>query len=220
MDERDGAERARTEAVLFDYGLVLTGPPDPIAWEEMRAILGVPEPEFHAAYWRHRNDYDRGALSGTEYWRAVARDLQRQMIEPQLSMVLDADVALWTQPNPPMIAWAAALQAAGVRTGILSNLGDAMEDGVLRTCPWMSGFGHHTFSHRLGLAKPEAAIYLHAAEGLRVPVEAVLFVDDREDNIRGALDAGMQGIQYGSHAQFLREFAELGLGSELPMPGE
>ena len=216
--EQHPAGRARVKAVLFDYGLVLTGPPDPIAWEEMRAILGVPEPEFHAAYWRHRHDYDRGALNGPEYWHTVARDLKRLMIEPQLSMVLEADVALWTQPNPPMIAWATALQTARVRTGILSNLGDAMEEGVLRRCEWMGGFGHHTFSHRLGIVKPDAAIYRAAAVGLGVPAASVLFIDDREENIRGAVGAGMQGIQYVNHMQFLREFADRGFADELPQP--
>jgi putative hydrolase of the HAD superfamily len=220
MHEQIEAGSARIEAVLFDYGLVLTGPPDPIAWEEMRAILGVPEPEFHAAYWRHRHDYDRGALNGPDYWHAVARDLKRQMIEPQLSMVLEADVALWTRPNPPMIAWATTLQAAGVRTGILSNLGDAMEEGVLRRCVWMGGFSHHTFSHRLRMAKPEAAIYQAAVEGLGVSAEAVLFIDDREENIRGAIEAGMQAIQYVDHEQFLREFRERSFTNELPQPGE
>ena len=209
----------KIEAVLFDYGLVLTGPADPAAWEEMKAILGASEEAFHAAYWRYRHEYDRGALNGTAYWEAVARDLQRRLLEPQLSLLLEADVALWTKPNQPMIDWAAALQGAGVRTGILSNLGDAMEAGVMRRCGWMSGFAHHTFSHRLRIAKPEAAIYQHAAEGLGVPASTVLFIDDREENILAAREAGMQAIQYVDHAGFLAEFRERGYQSELPLPG-
>jgi putative hydrolase of the HAD superfamily len=206
------------EAVLFDYGLVLTGPPDPGAWEEMRAIFGVEEPALHAAYWQHRHDYDRGALDAQGYWEAVARDLHRRMMEPQLGLLLQADTTLWTQPNQPMIDWAAALQAAGVRTGILSNLGDAMEAGVLRTCPWMNGFAHHTFSHRLRMAKPESAVYRHAAQGLGVLSAAVLFIDDRAENIRGAQEAGMQAIQYLDHAQFLLAFDQLDSASQLPRP--
>ena len=206
------------EAVLFDYGLVLTGPPDPGAWEEMRAILGVAEPDFHAAYWRHRHDYDRGTLTGPAYWQAVAQYLSRKMLEPQLSMLLDADVTLWTQPNQPMIAWAAALQRAGVQTGILSNLGDAMEDGILKRFDWLHAFAHHTFSHRLGMAKPETAIYQQAAEGLGVPPEAVLFVDDREDNIRGAHATGMPALRYVDHAQFVEEFRRCGYAELLPEP--
>lgn len=204
--------------MLFDYGLVLTGPAHPPAWEAMKAVLAADEGPFHAAYWCYRHDYDRGALTGPDYWNAAARDLRRQLTEPEMHRLIEADIALWTEPNAPMIAWAARLQAAGVRTGILSNLGDAMETGVLRSCAWMNGFAHHTFSHRLGIAKPEPAIYAHAAKGLGVPASAVLFLDDREENVRGAAAAGMQAMQYLDHGEFVQEFAERGYAAYLPAP--
>lgn len=189
-------------AVLFDYGLVLTGPPHPPAWERMKAILHAPEGPFHTAYWRSRHDYDRGHLSGEQYWQTVAEDLGQTPDPNGLRALIDADTELWTQPNQPMIDWAAALQAAKVRTGILSNLGDAMEAGVLRRCPWLGCFDHLTFSHRLRTAKPDPIIYQHAAEGLGVPPSEVLFIDDREDNIEAARAAGMQAIRYTDHIAF------------------
>ena len=193
---------AAVEAVLFDYGLVLTGPPHPPAWERMKSILNAEEAAFHAAYWRSRHAYDLSALSGDRYWYSVANDLGRTLDASDCAALIEADNELWTQPNQPMIDWAAALQAAGVRTGILSNLGDAMETGVLARCPWLKAFDHHTFSHRLGIAKPELAIYWHAAEGLGIEPAQVLFIDDREDNIEGARQAGMQTIQYTDHPSF------------------
>ena len=193
------------EAVLFDYGLVLSGPPDPAAWTEMKRIFAAEEPAFHAAYWRPRHDYDRGALSGIAYWDQVATDLNQTLSDSQRDALLNADIRLWTQPNEPMIAWAAKLQAAGIRTGILSNLGDAMETGILARFPWLADFHHKTFSHQLGTAKPDLAIYAHAAQGLNVAPERILFLDDREENIRAARGAGMQAIQYLDHAEFLRE---------------
>lgn len=202
---------ADVSAVLFDYGLVLTGPPHPPAWERMRQTLGAEEDAFHTAYWAPRHDYDRGALSGTTYWQAVARALGRELTSEQLEIVVAADTELWTQPNAEMIAWAAALQAAGVKTGILSNLGDAMEQGVREKCSWIEDFAHHTFSHNLGMAKPEPAIYAHAAEGLATPVEQILFIDDRADNIAAARAAGMQAIQYTSHADFVEQMLSAGL---------
>ena len=62
---------------------------------------------------------------------------------------------------------------------------------ILARCGWLSNFAHHTFSHRLGIAKPEAAIYAHAAQGLATAPEHVLFIDDREDNIQAARQAGL-----------------------------
>lgn len=209
------AHTTPVEAVLFDYGLVLTGPPHPPAWDRMKTLLHAEGPAFHAAYWRPRHDYDRGALSGDQYWHAVAADLSQSVDTDTLKALIEADIELWTQPNQPMINWAAALQAAGVRTGILSNLGDAMEVGVLTRCPWLAAFQHHTFSHRLGIAKPDLAIYRHAAEGLGVDPARVLFIDDREDNIEGARKAGMQAIRYTDQLQFKAAMRDAGLESLL-----
>jgi putative hydrolase of the HAD superfamily len=204
-------------AVLFDYGLVLSGPPDPAAWERMKSLVHADEAGFHAAYWRHRNDYDRGALTAEAYWRNVAEDVRKTFDGALLEQLVEADTALWTQPNQPMIDWAAALQRAGVKTGILSNIGDAMETGVLSRCAWLSEFAHHTFSHRLGIAKPEAEIYRHAAEGLGVAPADILFIDDREENIAAARAAGMQAVQYTDHATFLRAMHDEGFGDLLSL---
>lgn len=202
-------------AVLFDYGLVLTGPPDPAAWEQLKRILHSDEASFHETYWKHRNDYDRGALTAAAYWQKVARDLGESLNDTCLRELIDTDTTLWTQPNRPMIDWAAALQHAGIKTGILSNIGDAMETGVLARCTWLNAFAHHTFSHRLGIAKPELAIYRHAAEGLNTPPAAILFIDDREDNIAAARAAGMQAVQYVTHDAFLRTMHDEGFGALL-----
>ena len=207
----DSQIKPPVQAVLFDYGLVLSGAPDPSAWAEMKQLLGASEDAFHAAYWAPRHDYDRGALSGDAYWHQVARAVGRTLTPEQHAALIEADNALWTQPNQPMIDWAAQLQAAGIRTGILSNIGDAMETGILARLPWLANFAHHTFSHRLGIAKPELAIYAHAAKGLETPPGNVLFLDDREENIRAAHGAGMQAILYTSHDAFVQAMHAAGL---------
>lgn len=209
------AQTLPVQAVLFDYGLVLTGPPDPEAWQRMKDVLRAEEAAFFQAYWQPRHDYDRGALTGEAYWHRVAELLGGSLDDAQRHALLEADVALWTAPNQVMIDWAAALQAAGVRTGILSNLGDAMETGVLAHCGWLGAFDHHTFSHRLGIAKPELAIYEHAAKGLDVAPAHVLFVDDRADNIAAACAAGMLAVQYSDHASFVAEMRRMGFAALL-----
>lgn len=200
---------AKVQAVLFDYGMVLTGPPSPEAWQEMQQVTGADETSFSAAYWRHRLEYDRGSLTGPRYWRAVGSDLgwgsARDLTESQVAELIALDTRLWTQVNHPMVDWALRLRDAGTATGILSNLGDSMMDGVLQELGWMNGFDHMTFSHSLRLVKPDERIYRHAATGLKVPVDTILFVDDRQENVEGAERAGLQAIQYTDHEVFLIE---------------
>lgn len=177
----------------------------------MQQHLGAGDPAFHEAYWRYRHDYDRGILSSSAYWQAVARDLSCNLDRALLALLVHDDTSLWTQPNQPMIDWASALQRAGIPTGILSNIGDAMEQGVRDRCPWIAGFQHHTFSHRLGMAKPEAAIYRHAAQGLGVSPQHILFLDDREENIAAARSIGMETIHYTTFPAFEIAMHSMGL---------
>jgi putative hydrolase of the HAD superfamily len=205
------SDEPNVRAVLFDYGMVLSGPPDPTARVDMERILGIDEGTFQAAYWKHRDAYDRGTLSGLMYWESVARDCHKPLNAVELDALIDADNALWTQPNQLMIDWAVGLQRAGMKTGLLSNIGDAMEAGIRERFPWLNDFAHATFSHRLGIAKPDPAIYLYAAEGLNVPVGEILIVDDKEENILAAQAAGMVAVQYTNHEAFVVEMKRLGL---------
>lgn len=200
------------QAVLFDYGMVLSAPPDPNQWQRMLQISGLEQQAFEQGYWVFRHAYDRGELSGIDYWHQVAQSAGTSFDSAQIAGLIDADVELWTLPNSPMIEWARQLQSSGVRTGILSNIGDAMTDGLLRKLEWLSGFDHHTWSYRLLLAKPEAAIYEAAARGLDTSPANILFIDDKLENIQAAHDSGMQAIQYSDHAVFLREMERRGFG--------
>lgn len=199
-------------AVLFDYGLVLSGPPDPAAWAQMRATTGLDEQAMHEAYWLHRHDYDRGALTGEAYWQSVASTASLpRLSEEQLNALIAADTELWTQLNEPMVKWAHQLQDAGIRTGILSNIGDSIADGIVAKFAWLERFHHRTWSHSLKTAKPDPVIYRHAAAGLETPAGNILFIDDRRDNIDAALAAGMQAIQYLDHDAFEREMVDRNL---------
>ena len=51
-------------------------------------------------------------------------------------------------------------------------------------------------SCHLGLRKPEAAIFEHAASALGVAPSDCLFIDDRAANCEGARSTGMQALQF------------------------
>lgn len=204
--------KTKISAVLFDYGMVLSNVPEELHWRQLERVLDAEQEAFQAAYWKYRDAYDRGALSAQTYWETVARDLDKHLDAEVLRALIDADTNVWTQPNEEMMEWSARLNGAGIKTGILSNIGDAMELGVRGRFPALDEFSHHTFSHRLGIAKPDAAIYRHAVEGLGVPAGEILFVDDREENILAARAAGMVAVQYSGHAGFVEEMERMGLG--------
>jgi putative hydrolase of the HAD superfamily len=207
------------KAVLFDYGMVLSGPPDPAAWARMRTVANLSEDLLQREYWAHRRAYDRGDLTAETYWHKAAAGAGIVLTPAQLTDLIAADTDLWSQLNPPMLGWAQRLQRAGVRTGILSNMPNAVEAGLRARHLWIESFDHHTWSHTLNLLKPEPAIYLHAAEGLHTPPPNILFIDDRPENIEAALAIGMQAILYTTHTAFEHEMHARGLDSLLQLEG-
>ncbi|MEO6807121.1 MAG: HAD family phosphatase [Edaphobacter sp.] len=206
---------APVKAVLFDYGKVLSGAPDLSAWARLRTITGLPEETLDREYWAHRHAYDRGDLIARTYWHKVAEGAGIALTPTQLTQLIAADADFWSTLNLPMLHWAQRLQRSGIRIGILSNMPDAMETGLRARHPWIDTFDHNTWSHALNIAKPEPAIYLHAAEGLHTPPENILFLDDRSENIEGALAVGMQALQYTTHKAFEQEMHTRGLDSLL-----
>jgi len=199
--------------------MVLSALPDPAAWARMRTITNLNEEILHREYWAYRHAYDRGDLIAEAYWHKAAAGAGIVLTPAQLSGLIAADVEYWSPLNPPMLDWAKRLQQAGILTGILSNMPDAMETGLRARHPWLEAFNHHTWSHAVNLAKPESAIYLHAAEGLNTSPENILFLDDRPENIEAALAVGMQAIQYTTHHAFEQEMRSRGLDSLLQLEG-
>ena len=63
----------------------------------------------------------------------------------------------------------------------------------------------------LGLRKPDLAIYLRTLDILGTPAERILFIDDRAENVAGAVKAGMKAIQFRNQEQLRGEFVSLGL---------
>ena len=200
----------RVDAVLFDYGMVLSGPPAPSAWDKMRAITGLDGNVLHAAYWRFRHDYDRAALGGHAYWLAVASDAGITLTGEQIAALAAADIDLWTTPNPPMVEWAQRLQHASVRTGILSNIGDWIGEGVVAKLPWLAQFNVCIWSHTLFMAKPDPQIYLKTAEALHTAPVNILFLDDKQENVEAAAALGFQAIQYSGQPAFEHEMRARG----------
>ncbi len=210
---------ALVQAVLFDYGMVLSGPPDPAAWARMRTITGLSEESLDRAYWAYRHPYDRGDLNAASFWKSVASSVGIDLTSVQLTELIAADTDLWSQLNPPMLEWAQRLQRAGIRTGILSNMPEDIETGLRARHLWIEAFDHHTWSHAINLAKPEPAIYRHAAESLHTPPANILFIDDKPENIDAAIASGMQAIQYLDYAAFEREMHSRNLDHLLnPIP--
>jgi putative hydrolase of the HAD superfamily len=200
------------QAVIFDYGEVLSGPPDPQAHRNLINLAGVKEEAFEKAYWAHRLDYDADILNDQTFWHTIARETGTRFSGEQIEQMIEQDSLMWMNLNPAMIAWIPKIKQAGFRLGILSN----MPAGVLRYMrprfSWLDQFDHLTWSCELGVVKPDPAIYLHTVKKLKVSPDQALFIDNLEKNIAGAEAVGVQAALFANVEQLQSDLGRRGFG--------
>ncbi|MFJ5922335.1 HAD-IA family hydrolase [Kitasatospora sp. NPDC092948] len=107
-------------------------------------------------------------------------------------------VAAWgRQPSrvdPEVLALLADVRR-GVPVVLVSN-GTTRLEADLTALGLDAAFDAVVNTARLGAAKPEARVYLAAAERVRVPPSACLFVDDSQGNTAAAEALGMSGHHF------------------------
>jgi len=195
-------------AVIFDYGEVLCFPPTAQEIRRMAEIFGLENGQFRPIYDKNRRAYDRGDLTAEEYWTTFATDAGTKLTPDEVKKLRAWDTQMWSKTNPAMVEWMQALQRAGYKTAILSNMQEDMVEAVRRQFAWIEKFDCAVFSHEVKLAKPEAEIYQHCLRGLGTQPEETLFIDDREVNVKAAEKLGIQGIQLQSPSQLHGELVK------------
>src|SRR5437899_11680153 len=187
------------EALILDYGNVLSHPQPGDWFESMAGQVGVPTNAFHEAYWHHRRLYDAG-LPAAEYWKRVLETLGHSPRafdqEAVIDQLVKADVASWTEYREEIWDLAQSFRAGGGRTAFLSNgVPEAM--ARIRTDRPLEGwFDVVIVSCEVGVAKPDPAIFQMCLSRLSVEPGHALFVDDRIENIEGAARLGIHTFHF------------------------
>ncbi|MFD8980868.1 HAD family hydrolase [Streptomyces sp. NPDC059564] len=182
-----------TDTVLFDLFGVIARHQSPEGRDRLVATAGVPGPAFWDAYWSLRPPYDRGDLAGPGYWRAVAEALGVRFDASRITALTEADVDSWSGVDEEMVGLLGELAASGRPIALLSNIPEELAAHYERHHPWLGLFGVRAFSCRIGHAKPEPDAYVWCLRALGLEADRVLFVDDREENIRAARALGLRG---------------------------
>jgi len=195
------------QALVLDYGGVLSLP-QPANWYQAVGLrLGVAADVFHAAYWQHRQAYDAG-LPAEEYWTRVLATLGRSAQAADVATLVESDVASWTRYRDEVWDVARSFRRLGGRIGFLSNgvpevMARIRAERQLETC-----FDAVIVSCEVGVAKPDSRIYQMCLARLGVDVDRTLFVDDRVENLQGAARLGMRTLYFVSEGT-IKELIEL-----------
>lgn len=192
--------------VVFDYGEVISFSPSVEDRAALLELAQVDEDAFWPQYWQDRDALDRGTLSTRDYWVALGEDLGAQWSAAQVQQLWVADFRSWLSVNPSVFEIIAELHSGGTRLALLSNAGSDY-GSCFRFGPLGALFEQVFVSAEMGELKPEPAIYLEAAAKLGIAPTEMVFIDNKEINVRGAASLGIVAHHF-VEVDALRAFLE------------
>ena len=205
-------------AVIFDYGMVLTGPQDPGCHQALLRIIGLPPACFESLYWADRHAYDEGKLTGITFWQKLVHEAGLNLAPGTVEQLSNLDARMWSTENPAMLAWQLQLKQRGLLTAILSNMGDNVLASVERTFNWLPRFDVLIWSYQWHMAKPDPAIYRLCLDKLGVRPDESLFLDDKLINVEAAHSLGIKAIHFTTIERLRQDLIAQGLDADIPLP--
>jgi putative hydrolase of the HAD superfamily len=197
------------KAVVFDYGKVISLPPDPAVMDELAALGGVRREDMEPLLWKLREEYDRGRVSALEYYRDMLSRLGAKAGEATIERMVETDLASWKRINPGTVRLMEDVKGHKLKLGILSNMPFDFLAWARKALPVFSLPDTGIFSCEAFSIKPEEAIYRKLFAALSCRPGEIVFFDDTPVNVEKARDLGMRAFLWKDPETAREELARL-----------
>jgi glucose-1-phosphatase len=188
-----------TRFLYFDLGNVLLSFSHERMCQQMAAVAGIEAeavrralfdgPAGETLQWRfERGDFD--AAAAYEHFCIASG------VRPERGALHAAACDMFAE-LPESVALVRRLAHAGHRLGILSNTNPVDFEFVCERFGFLwDCFELRVVSFEAREMKPQREIYDHAVRLAGMPAADVFFVDDKPENVAGAVAAGMDAVQF------------------------
>lgn len=139
---------------------------------------------------------ERGEIEAESFFRELAAHASCSA-PPETLRAAFCDIFV---PVPEMIAVNARLRAQGTRTYLFSNTSVLHFEYVKRNHAFMSEFDGYFLSYEIRCMKPDEPIYAAVERGTGLTGSAIVYIDDREENVEAAARRGWRAIHHISPA--------------------
>jgi putative hydrolase of the HAD superfamily len=198
-------------AVVFDFGKVISLPQDAGFMQTLAAFAGLPAAVMEELLWSYRDEYDRGVITGEEYYRSMLASRGVRPDDALVRQMLRFDLDSWKNLNPGTLRLMEDVKAAGRKLGILSNMPADFLEFARASLPVFSRCDAAVFSCEVGSIKPEAKIYETLLSALGCPPGEVVFFDDTARNVAAAAQTGIRAFLWKDPEAARGELRGLGL---------
>ncbi len=196
------------DTIIFDIGNVLVR----FDWDGyMKKLFGADEKTIQAvetAVWQDMRwvEFDRGVMPEAEVIDLILAHAKGY--EDAIRIVVDR-IGEVIERKDTAIPWIRELKEEGHKVLFLSNYSDLLRRANPGALDFVSLMDGGVWSDEAKLLKPDPKIYLLVCEQNGVSPKDCIFIDDTEENVRGAEAVGMRAIRYSTYEETYRRLKEM-----------
>lgn len=196
------------QTVIFDLGGVLVEIDPLLFLDNISHEFNVTQETLtHNTNGQVHQEFMKGNLTGEQFHNIICKKYNH-------SLDIDKFINIW---NTILIRQNEAV--SGIVQELQSQYGLALLSNIdpwhFRYCnenyPVLNVFEDKFLSYEMNLLKPELEIYLRVVDNLKLQADECLFIDDLEENISAAKQAGLHAIQFRDVEQLGNDLRGLGL---------
>jgi putative hydrolase of the HAD superfamily len=199
-------------AVISDFGGVMTSPLEPAMlqiWQRAglsMTDLGMALAALTAAHGANPLwEMESGRMTEPDFLRALGEEVSARVGRTVSFDGLGDSFFAELEVNAPFVAYLRGLRDRGYRMGLCTNNVREWETQWRAMVPLEEIFDVVIDSSAIGARKPEPRIYELTLEGLGVPAEEAVFIDDLEVNCTGAAQLGLHPVWFRDSEQAIAD---------------
>lgn len=207
LSRKKKVERPEINTVIFDIGNVLAKFV-PMQYLKYIGYDGEERDEIFNAIIENDiwNEYDKGIMTETE---VINKYIERYpKLEDAVRKVF-SDMKGIVRRFEYTDEWIESLKEQNIRVLYLSNISKTLYNDCEEELNFVADMDGGILSFEEKCSKPESEIYKKLINKYYLDPDACIFVDDRQANIKAAVDIGLNGIYFNSYDEASREIIEL-----------
>jgi HAD superfamily hydrolase (TIGR01509 family) len=203
--------QAKTEQpfsiILFDLGNVLVQIDYPAFIHTLGFDHQMTKSELFHLLEDEARDFEMGKSSAAEFLGVINARLGKSYTFRQFRKA-------WAAILPSAVPGSQELLerlSGKYRLMMLSNTNELHFQQTVEMLPILQRFERFFLSYKIGVLKPNRAIYEYVLTHVDAPAQRILFIDDLEQNVAGAESVGIKGIVFRGIEPLVSELERLGI---------
>lgn len=187
-----GEEPKPVEAIVFDFGGVMAKWKTDrlVIFREMCRLFDESPEAVRPAFKENIDLLMSGFVSDEQFWESFAGKLDKPLPKEWMDYWENQFINTLTF-NEPLIEMLGDLKKEGYIVALLSNVFPAHAK-ALQSAGYYKNFDPLILSCDVKMQKPDPEIFKYMIDQVGKPPHAILYIDDREENIEAAKKLGMQ----------------------------